>query len=116
MSVRRSVGSVAMGRPLSRRSFGDLLAAGLAVRPALAGGLGVPQEKPVLTISGRIDVRNDGDVARFDRPMLEALGTRGFVTSTPWLPYCMDLGCGRDVVARTWAPSRPVHGTVNLLD
>ncbi len=73
-----------MNRPLSRRAFGGVVAAGLAVRPALAGGLATPQEKPILTISGRIGAHNDGDAARFDRPMLEALGTLGFVTSTPW--------------------------------
>ena len=73
-----------MDRLLPRRVFGGLLAAGLATRPALAGGLPTPQDAPILTISGRIDVRNDGDVARFDRAMLEALGTQGFVTSTPW--------------------------------
>ena len=73
-----------MDRLLSRRRFGSLLAAGLAARPALAGGLATPQEAPILTISGRIATRNDGDVARFDRPMLEALDTQGFTTSTPW--------------------------------
>ena len=72
-----------MDRLLSRRLFGSVLAAGLASRPALAG-LSRPQETPILTISGRISVRNDGDAAWFDRPMLEALGTAGFVTSTPW--------------------------------
>lgn len=73
-----------MNRPLSRRSFSALFAAQLATQSALASGLTTPQEKPVLTISGRIGLRNDEDVARFDRPMLEALGTRGFVTNTPW--------------------------------
>ena len=73
-----------MNRLFSRRSFSALFAARLATRPALAGGLPTPQEKPILTISGRIGIRNYGDVARFDRPMLEALGIRGFVTSTPW--------------------------------
>ncbi len=72
-----------MDRVLSRRSLGGLLAAGLASRPALAG-LSRPQGTPILTISGRIGVRNNGDEAWFDRPMLEALGTAGFVTSTPW--------------------------------
>ena len=73
-----------MNKLLSRRQLGGLLAAGLAARPALAGGLATPQEAPILTISGRITVHNDGDMARFDRPMLEALGTRSFVTRTPW--------------------------------
>lgn len=72
-----------MDRLLSRRRFGGLLAAGLAARPA-AASLATPQDAPILTISGRISVRNDGDAARFDRPMLESLGTRGFTTSTPW--------------------------------
>lgn len=72
-----------MDRLLSRRLFGGLLAAGLAARPALAG-LPKPQEAPILAVSGRISVRNDGDLAQFDRPMLEALGTTGFVTNTPW--------------------------------
>lgn len=51
-----------MGRLLSRRSFGGLFAAGLASRPALAG-LSTPQETSILTISGRISVRNNGDAA-----------------------------------------------------
>ncbi len=72
-----------MGRLLSRRSFSGLLVAGLATRPALAD-LPKPQETPILTVSGRISVCNDGDVARFDRPMLETLGMASFVTSTPW--------------------------------
>ncbi len=69
---------------LSRRSFSALFAAGLAMDPTVTNGLPMPQSKPVLTISGRISIRNDRDGARFDRPMLEALGVRGFVTSTPW--------------------------------
>ena len=73
-----------MSRLLSRRSFSALSVSGLATHSALAGGLPIPTEKPVLTISGRIGIRNDGDVAQFDRPMLEALGTRTLVTSTPW--------------------------------
>ena len=73
-----------MSRLLSRRSLGALFTAELVARPALAGELPVPQERPVLSVSGRIGVHNDGEVARFDRPMLEALGTQGFVTSTPW--------------------------------
>lgn len=71
---------------LTRRSFSfsALFAAGLATHPTVESGLPSPQDKPVLTISGHISIRNDEDVARFDRPMLEALGVRGFVTSTPW--------------------------------
>jgi hypothetical protein len=67
-----------------------LLAAGLvaassaAARRPLAAGLGEPTTKPILTITGNIDVRNKGDSAVFDRPMLEALGITSFTTSTPW--------------------------------
>lgn len=73
-----------MNRALSRRSFSALAASGFVTHPALASGLPTPKEKLILTISGRIDQRNDGDVARFDRPMLEALGVQSFITKTPW--------------------------------
>lgn len=73
-----------MGSVFSRRSFSAFFAAGLMTHPALADDLPALQEKPILTISGHIGVRNDGDVARFDRPMLEAMGMRDVVTSTPW--------------------------------
>jgi hypothetical protein len=56
----------------------------LATAPALSAELGSRRDKPILTISGQIGVREDGDVAKFDRPMLEALGLRSFTTKTPW--------------------------------
>jgi hypothetical protein len=46
--------------------------------------LPLPTEKPILTITGRITVTNGPGVAEFDRPMLEALGTSGLETTTPW--------------------------------
>ena len=66
---------------LSRRSFGALLASFAA---GTASALDAPGQRPVLTVSGNIGVHNEGGVARFDRPMLEALGMSGFETSTPW--------------------------------
>jgi hypothetical protein len=54
------------------------------VRFAIAGTLTKPNDKPILSITGRISVTNDGETARFDRAMLEALGTSSFETSTPW--------------------------------
>ena len=42
-----------------------------------------PSGKTILTISGRIS-GNAGKPVEFDRGMLEALGTSGFTTSTPW--------------------------------
>jgi hypothetical protein len=76
---------------LTRRNLGGSLlwaTAGVAVagvpRSAMGGSLALPAEKPILTITGRISVTNEGDAARFDRAMLEALGTSGFETTTPW--------------------------------
>jgi hypothetical protein len=51
---------------------------------ARAASLGMPTGKPILTISGAISVTNDGNAAKFDVAMLEALGTDSFSTSTPW--------------------------------
>ncbi len=78
-----------MNKLLSRRSFGGLVAASAVASPALADALAAPQKRPVLTVSGDISVHNDGDVAQFDMPMLEALGTQGFVTKTPWYDTAM---------------------------
>jgi hypothetical protein len=69
-----------------RRSLLGAVAA-LAVSPvgfARAEPLAKPAGAPILTISGKIGQTNDGAVARFDRPLLESLGTKSFITSTPW--------------------------------
>lgn len=55
---------------------------GLLGLPALA--LDAPKERPILTVSGKIGVKNAGDVARFDMKMLEALPQHSFTTRTPW--------------------------------
>jgi hypothetical protein len=67
------------------------LAAGLvglatlaASRAARAHGLPDPSGKPILTVSGRIGVFNDDHMAKFDRAMLEAMGSTKFTTTTPW--------------------------------
>ncbi|HEX5737310.1 MAG TPA: hypothetical protein VFY22_02270 [Hydrogenophaga sp.] len=59
-----------------------LVLSGLLCAPASA--LEVPAERPVLTISGAIGVKNVGDVARFDMKMIEALPQHSFTTGTPW--------------------------------
>ena len=66
--------------------FGMLIfVAGLTAFGAVAGGvLVVPKEKPILTISGKITITNNGEMAQFDREMLEGLGMVAFETSTPW--------------------------------
>lgn len=73
--------------PLTRR-FVLSLAAGAGAfclaAPSRAFALAKPPGKPILRIGGAIAVRNVGDEAVFDVPMLEALGTKSFATSTPW--------------------------------
>jgi hypothetical protein len=60
-----------------------LLLAGLALSaPALA--LDAPTTRPILTVSGKIAVKNAGETARFDMKMIEALPQHTFTTSTPW--------------------------------
>lgn len=51
---------------------------------AMAGPLPEPQGRAILAVSGRIGVTNGTDSARFDRPMLEALGMVSMTTTTPW--------------------------------
>lgn len=51
---------------------------------ATAAALAAPTDKVILEISGRISVFNEGETARFDRPMLEGLGMKSFQTMTPW--------------------------------
>lgn len=51
---------------------------------ANAAELPQPTGKPILEISGKIRVFNDGKTAVFDRSMLEALGMTSFTTVTPW--------------------------------
>ena len=41
-------------------------------------------DKAILTVAGKIAVTNGDGEARFDRPMLEAMGIREFTTNTPW--------------------------------
>lgn len=53
---------------------------------ASATGIGNPTERVVLTVSGKIAVSNGDGVARFDMPMLEALGITRIETMTPWYP------------------------------
>jgi hypothetical protein len=52
--------------------------------PAIAGALGSPNEKPILTISGAIQETNKDEAAQFDRAMLESLGMVSVETTTPW--------------------------------
>lgn len=63
-----------------------LLLLALAAPPALsaAGELPPPAGRPVLEISGAIGRANAPGKALFDLPLLETLGVRELVTTTPW--------------------------------
>jgi hypothetical protein len=81
--VPRSLGRASM----QRRAF-VTLAAGLplwAAGAARAASLPQPAGPVILRVSGRIRETNaEGGVARFDRPMLEALGVQKLTTSSAW--------------------------------
>ena len=51
---------------------------------ARAASLQKPSGEPILEIGGSISVHNGDGVAVFDRAMVEALGTKVVVTTTPW--------------------------------
>lgn len=57
-----------------------------AIGATNAQPLPAPKEKPILTVSGNITVKNQGDMAVFDRATLEAVGTISYETGTPWYP------------------------------
>lgn len=67
-----------------RRLITTTLATATLAGTAHAQTLPKPTGRVILTVSGKIGVRNDGEMAKFDREMLEALGQASFVTSTPW--------------------------------
>jgi hypothetical protein len=69
----------------SHRSLA-LLAASLMILAGQASAtqLASPKGDPILVVSGDIANTNDGEVARFDRAMLEAIGTVKLTTMTPW--------------------------------
>jgi hypothetical protein len=50
----------------------------------LASGLAAPTGPVILTISGNISLTNAGDVAEFDRAMIEAIAPTRVQTMTPW--------------------------------
>jgi hypothetical protein len=84
-------GAQKMNVPLTRRRLWEkcivansIIIVAAAARSAEAASLPLPTGKPILTITGRITVTNGPGVAEFDRPMLEALGTSGLETTTPW--------------------------------
>lgn len=68
----------------SRRLFTLSTLLGALTLSGAALALDAPKERPILAVSGKIGVKNAGDVARFDMKMIEALPQHTFTTSTPW--------------------------------
>lgn len=56
----------------------------LSAAPLRAGELAAPEGDVILTVTGAITTTNDGDSARFDLGMLEALEDRTIETATIW--------------------------------
>lgn len=56
------------------------------VLPAMAQTKPLPEPKgrAILTVSGKIGVKNRADTAAFDMAMIEALPQHSFTTRTPW--------------------------------
>ena len=71
--------------PLSRLSA--LLLLLVVPAASLATSLPQPSGAPILVVSGSIANTNGDDVARFDRGMLEAIGTVELMTRTPWYDH-----------------------------
>ena len=63
-----------------------MLLLGLVLTPvaSVAGDLGQPAGKVILSVSGKIANTNSGDKALFDRNMLEALGVDELTVETAW--------------------------------
>ncbi len=69
---------------IRRRTLHKLLFISAFAMTVPAHALEAPKERVVLTVSGKIGVKNAGETARFDMKMLEALPQHSFTTRTPW--------------------------------
>jgi hypothetical protein len=56
----------------------------ISVAAVRGQSLEMPRDRPILTISGKIQNSNKDGTAQFDRAMLEALGLVTIETATPW--------------------------------
>ncbi|HEX5806707.1 MAG TPA: molybdopterin-dependent oxidoreductase [Macromonas sp.] len=81
----------------------------LAVTPGWA--LEPAKGKVILTVSGQIEAKNQGEQAIFDLAMLEALPQRTFTTQTPWdnAPQTFTGPLLRDVLATVQAKGAHIH-------
>lgn len=74
-----------MMAPLTRRTLAMLVLGATASRVGHAADhLSLPNDKVILSVSGRIGAFNKDGSAEFDRAMLESLGMESFETTTPW--------------------------------
>jgi hypothetical protein len=67
-----------------RRTFIWLLSLAAAAPFSFAHALEAPKGRTILTVGGKIELKNKGDLAAFDMAMIEALPQHSFTTSTPW--------------------------------
>lgn len=67
-----------------RQLFTWLLALAAVTPLSFAQDLAAPKGRVILSVGGKIDVKNKGDLAVFDMPMIEALPQHSFTTRTPW--------------------------------
>ena len=63
---------------------GVLLLAAMPLMNTVDASLQAPKGRVVIAVDGNISATNDGATARFDRAMLEAIGTTRIRTRTPW--------------------------------
>lgn len=98
--------------------FRRMVLAGMATVLGLGWGsaavaLDTPKDKPVLTVSGKIGVHNQGTSAVWDMAMLEALPQKTFTTLTPWenQPIRFTGPLLRDVLAAVKAQGQHIKAT-----
>lgn len=96
---------------LNRRLFALLLSCSLPTGYLWA--LDLPQAKPVLTVTGKLGITNQGASAAWDMAMLEALPQSSFKTSTPWYnePVAFSGPLLRDVLAAMKANGTEIRAT-----
>lgn len=68
----------------NRRAFTLLLALAAATPLSFADALDAPKGRVILSVSGKIDAKNKGELAVFDMAMIEKLPQHSFTTRTPW--------------------------------
>lgn len=78
---------------------------------AVAGLLETPNGPVILTVSGAIQNTNADDGAKFDRAMLERIGTSVVTTITPWTDGEVTFGgvLARDLMNAVGAAGSQVH-------